>query len=127
MKIDCESLPCPCLKPGAGGGGGGGGPTRAPKPKASCTRPSGVLRLVFSRSKYPNIRRHFIAAVKEGWPRVMVLNREGADERRDRLLEDVPTRSGFDRDEYSWRSESRTSFRRCEPSVSFRALESMRR
>ena len=59
-----------------------------------------MLRLVFSRAKYPNIRRHFIAAVKKGWPRVMVVNRKGADDRRDRLLEDVPTRPGFDRDEY---------------------------
>lgn len=30
----------------------------------------------------------------------MVLNRPGADERRDRLLEGIPTRAGFDRDEY---------------------------
>jgi hypothetical protein len=100
-RIYCESLPCPYLKPGdTGGGGGGGSPIPAPKPTASCTRPSGVLRLVFSRSKYPHIRRHFIAAVKRGWPRVMVLNRKGADERRDRLLKGVPIRSGFDRDEY---------------------------
>jgi len=35
-----------------------------------------------------------------GWPRRLVINRPGADERRDRLLEDIPTRSGFDRDEY---------------------------
>jgi hypothetical protein len=64
--IYCESLPCPCLKPGdSGGGGRGGSPTPAPRPKASCMRPSGVLRLVFSRAKYPNIRRHFIAAVKK--------------------------------------------------------------
>jgi len=28
------------------------------------------------------------------------VNRRGADERRDRLLEDIPTRDGFDRDEY---------------------------
>lgn len=55
---------------------------------------------MFSRAKYPNIRRHFLAAVKRGWPRVMVLNRKGAEDRRDRLLEDVPTRPGFDRDEY---------------------------
>jgi hypothetical protein len=99
--IYCESLPCPCLKPGeSSGGGGGGSPTPAPKPKSSCVRPQGVLRLVFSRSKYPNIRRHFIAAVKKGWPRVMVLNRKGADERRDRLLDGFPTSPGFDRDEY---------------------------
>jgi hypothetical protein len=99
--IYCESLPCPCLKPrDSGGGGGGGSPTPAPKPKSSCVRPQGVLRLVFTRARYPNIRRHFIAAVKKGWPRVMVLNRKGADERRDRLLEGFPTRPGLDRDEY---------------------------
>jgi hypothetical protein len=99
--IYCESLPCPCLKPrDSGGGGGGGSPTPAPKPESSCVRPQGVLRLVFTRAKYPNIRRHFIAAVKKGWPRVMVFNRKGADERRDRLLEGFPTRPGLDRDEY---------------------------
>jgi hypothetical protein len=97
--IYCESLPCPCLKPG-GSGSGGGSPTPAPKPKSSCVRPQGVLRLVFSRAKYPSIRRHFIAAVKRSWPRVMVLNRQGADDRRDRLLDGFATRPGFDRDEY---------------------------
>ena len=59
-------------------------------------------RLVFSRRRYPNIRRHTIRAVRRGWPRVMVLNRRGADKRRDRLLDPAifPTRAGFDRDEY---------------------------
>jgi hypothetical protein len=97
--VYCEGLPCPCLKPGDSGGGGGGDPG-PPKLKSSCVRPKGVLHLVFRRAKYPNIRRHFLAAVKRGWPRVMVLNRKGAGDRRERLLEDVPTRPGFDRDEY---------------------------
>ena len=66
---------------------------------ASCARPAGVQRLLFSASQYPNVRAHFRAAVAEGWPRRLVLNRRGADERRDRLLRDVPTRDGFDRDE----------------------------
>lgn len=35
-----------------------------------------------------------------GWPRILVLNRPEADGRRDRLLENIPTKSGFDRDEY---------------------------
>jgi hypothetical protein len=30
----------------------------------------------------------------------MVVNRKGADARRDRLLEGIPIRAGFDRDEY---------------------------
>jgi hypothetical protein len=59
-----------------------------------------VQRLVFSRSKYPNIRRHFRGALRRDWPVRLVVNRRGADERRDRLLEDIPTRDGFDRDEY---------------------------
>lgn len=40
------------------------------------------------------------AAIAKGWPRILVLNRPGADQRRDRLLEHIPTRTGFDRDEY---------------------------
>jgi hypothetical protein len=99
--IYCESLPCPCLKPGdSGGGGGGGSSPPATKPKASCVRPAGTLRLVFSKTKYRHIRQHVMIALGKGWPRVMVLNRKGADDRRDRLLEDIPTRPGFDRDEY---------------------------
>src|SRR5687768_8523781 len=68
---------------------------------AACERPSSVQRLVFSAAKYPNIRRHFRRAVlRRGWPLRLVVNRPGADERRDRLMRDVPTRDGFDRDEY---------------------------
>ncbi len=99
--IYCESLPCPCLTPGGDSGGGGSSPPATkPKPKASCVRPAGTLRLVFSKTKYRHIRQHVMDALGKGWPRVMVLNRKGADERRDRLLEDIPTRSGMDRDEY---------------------------
>jgi len=93
VKIDCESLPCPCAGPGEDG-------DDEPPPTKSCTRPKTVQRLVFSRTSYPNIRRHYLGALRRGWPRVMVLNRPGADSRRDRLLEGFPTRDGFDRDEY---------------------------
>jgi hypothetical protein len=75
---------------------------RAPYPAASaCVRPDGVQRLVFSAARYPNIRRHFRRAVlRRGWPLRLVVNRPGADERRERLLRDLPTRDGYDRDEY---------------------------
>ena len=63
-----------------------------------------MQRLVFSSSKYPNIKAHTLAAIAKGWPRVLVLNRPSKDERRDRLLDDpvlgLPLSSGFDRDEY---------------------------
>lgn len=98
--IYCESLPCPCS---AGSGGGGTSPPAVPAPTApSCSRPSSVQRIVFSRSRYPGIRRHYLRAVRAGWPRILVVNRSGTDARRDRLLDEtaLPTRAGFDRDEY---------------------------
>ena len=96
--IYCESLPCPCLKKAARKHGSGGG-NSGTSPKG-CVRPSGVQKIRFSASRYPNIFGHFRRAVKAGWPRVLVLNRSGADRRRARLLRNVFTRSGFDRDEY---------------------------
>ncbi len=98
--VYCETLPCPCS---TGGGGGGASPPPAPPPASpSCSRPSGVQRIVFSRAKYPGIRRHYLRAVGSGWPRILVVNRPGADARRDRLIDDgsLPPRAGFDRDEY---------------------------
>jgi hypothetical protein len=67
---------------------------------AACSRPKAVQRIEFSRVRYPAIRRHFRAAVRRGWPRTLVLNRRHGDERRDRLMIGIPTRDGFDRDEY---------------------------
>ena len=99
--IFCESLPCPCAKPGNAGSGG----DPQPDPPASvnpsgCVRPSAVQNISFSKTKYPNIRRHFLDALRKGWPRTLVLNRSGADARRDRLLAPFPTQLGLDRDEY---------------------------
>jgi hypothetical protein len=59
-----------------------------------------VQPISFSKTKYPNIRRHAERAIAKGWPRTLVLNRPRADARRDRLLESYPTRRGQDRDEY---------------------------
>jgi Deoxyribonuclease NucA/NucB len=100
--IYCESLPCPCLTPedtGTGGKGGTNSPAHGMNPP-DCRRPSRVRRLVFSAREYPHIHAHFSAAVRRGWPRVLELNRPGAGACRERLLRDVPTRSGYDRDEY---------------------------
>jgi hypothetical protein len=106
--IYCETLPCPCLAPDPRAGSpepAPPAPTPTPSPtpepgSTDCVKPRSVQRLVFSTHKYPNIRRHFRGAVRRGWPRRLVLNRGNADERRERLLSDIPTRAGFDRDEY---------------------------
>jgi hypothetical protein len=66
---------------------------------SSCEKPDNVVDIGFSKTKYPHIRKHVLRSIREGWPSVYVLNRKGASERRDRLLEGVPTKPGFDRDE----------------------------
>lgn len=76
------------------------GPAGAQDTRTTCTRPRNVVDLVFSSARYPNIEAHFRKALDRGWPRILVINRKGADDRRDRLLRDIPTKPGFDRDEY---------------------------
>lgn len=118
--IYCESLPCPCSTaspPPAPPVVPPPPPPVAPQPPppppppsstaltpgpnpAGCKRFTTVQRLVFSKSKYPNIRAHFRRAIAKGWPKIMVVNRKGAPERRNRLLSLLPTKPGFDRDEY---------------------------
>jgi hypothetical protein len=98
--IYCESLPCPCSTARSGSGGGGSNQGSGDSDPAGCVRPRGVQNITFSATKYPNIRRHFLDALRKGWPRTLVLNRRGADARRDRLLASFPTRPGDDRDEY---------------------------
>ncbi len=99
--IYCESLPCPCST--ASGGSGPAPDPVAPSSSspAGCASPAVVQIVRFSASKYPSIRRHFLKATTGGkWPRILTINRDGAEQRRDRLLRGVPTRKGFDRDEY---------------------------
>ena len=96
--IYCESLPCPCAGPGSAGDGGDAARSQPQTP--SCTRVRGIVTLSFSAREYPGIKRHFQRAVSRDWPRTMVLNRRGADERRDRLMRGRAAKSGHDRDEY---------------------------
>ena len=66
----------------------------------ACVKPQRIQEISFSATKYPSIRRHVLDALDAGWPRTLVVNRPGASPRRNRLLQGVPTREGFDRDEY---------------------------
>ena len=95
--VYCESLPCPCSKKGGAKPTGTAAPSN---PEAGCVKPSGVQQIGFSATKYPNIRRHFLAAVSDGWPSTLVIERRGTDARRDRLLPGYATKAGYDRDEY---------------------------
>ena len=47
--VYCESLPCPCLKPGEAGGS----KPAPPATKPSCSRPAGVQSISFSGDEVP--------------------------------------------------------------------------
>ena len=72
----------------------------AERPARVCVAARAVVPIGFSATKYPHLRRHYERAVARGYPTVLVLNRDGADTRRDRLLRSRTTRRGMDRDEY---------------------------
>ena len=87
--VYCESLPCPCSTAASGPEGGGDKPVAGIN-SSHCVRPAGVQNISFSATKYPNIRRHFLDALRKGWPRTLVVNRAGAAARRDGCLPPIP-------------------------------------
>lgn len=90
--IFCESLPCPCAGPSDNG-------TKEPRVPA-CTLTKATVSVGISKTRYPAVLAHIRDAVKAGWPKVLKLNRRGAEKRRARALRGWPTRRGFDRDEW---------------------------
>jgi hypothetical protein len=75
-------------------------PGRAGGTGPSCARRGAVLKLRFSASDYPHVKTHTEAAIRSGWPAIMVLNRAGAYERRERALQGIGAAQRQDRDQY---------------------------
>jgi hypothetical protein len=122
--IYCESLPCPCAKGGPSQPAPTPIPTPAPEPApapqptptpttqpaserqgtsadpAQCRRENRTVKISFSRTKYPNIRKHWLDAIRKDSARTLTIHRKGAAQRRSRVLRNTPTRRGMDRDEY---------------------------
>lgn len=63
-----------------------------------------VVRL--SEKDYPGTVAHLRQAWKAGEPRTLHLDRAGADENRDQSLQGIPTRPGYDRDEWPMAASS---------------------
>jgi hypothetical protein len=98
--IFCESLPCPCATGTPAPAPSKGAPAPAKPTAGKCTKTKKIIKVRLERERYPNILAHIDTAVTEGWPRVLRINRVGADERRDKALAGIPTKPGFDRDEW---------------------------
>jgi hypothetical protein len=99
--IYCEDLPRPCLPPDPRAGGA----AATSRPSKKTTQPAARGLTAFSgwssmRTSTPASVGTFRIALRKGWPRRLIVNRPGADARRDRLLEDIPTKEDFDRDAY---------------------------
>jgi hypothetical protein len=76
----------------------------AKRPSASdgttCKRVRRVVVVRLPARRYPLTADHVRDAIAAGEPRVLHVDRDGAERNRDESLDGIPTHSGFDRDEY---------------------------
>jgi Deoxyribonuclease NucA/NucB len=65
---------------------------------ATCVHQHGAV--VVSLGKYPHIAAHIRAAIRRGQPVLLHIDRRHADQHRDKSTAVLPTKAGYDRDEY---------------------------
>lgn len=58
------------------------------------------LVLEFPSQRFPETAAHIQAAVENGHSSICTIDRKGADQNRDESLRGIPTKRGFDRDEW---------------------------
>ncbi|QRF32668.1 DNA-entry nuclease [Bacillus safensis] len=58
------------------------------------------MKLKFPTDKYPETARHIKNAIKKGASAVCTIDKEGADKNREESLKNIPTKRGYDRDEF---------------------------
>lgn len=56
--------------------------------------------LEFPADKYPTVAAHIASAILAGESAICTIDRDGADQRREQSLAGIPTRDGYDRDEW---------------------------
>nr|WP_277600989.1 NucA/NucB deoxyribonuclease domain-containing protein [Paenibacillus whitsoniae] len=59
-----------------------------------------VVTLVFPKDRYPETGEHIKSAIERGESAECTIDREGAEHNRDLSLKGVPTKKGYDRDEW---------------------------
>ncbi|MBS4162571.1 DNA-entry nuclease [Klebsiella pneumoniae] len=57
-------------------------------------------KISFPSSKYPETAKHINDAIAKGASKICTIDRDGVEENRKESLKDVPTKRGYDRDEY---------------------------
>ncbi|MBT2293438.1 DNA-entry nuclease [Paenibacillus albidus] len=68
----------------------------------SSPSPSGseIVQLEFPTDKYPQTAEHIQNAISEGESAICTINREQAEQNRSQSLKGIPTKKGYDRDEW---------------------------
>lgn len=72
----------------------------APAVAQSCASQRYSIYIELSRSRYPYTTDHIADAIAAGEAALLHIDRAGADQNRRESLAGIPTRSGYDRDEY---------------------------
>lgn len=67
---------------------------------ASCERQDRSVIVSLDESRYPYTTDHTEDAIRAGEAALLHIDRFGADQNREESLRGIPTRSGYDRDEY---------------------------
>jgi hypothetical protein len=61
---------------------------------------SSVVQLTFPSDRYPETAKHIQDAIAKGESATCTINREQAEENRKKSLKGIPTKKGYDRDEW---------------------------
>ncbi|WP_438433456.1 NucA/NucB deoxyribonuclease domain-containing protein [Gorillibacterium sp. sgz500922] len=63
-------------------------------------QPTAVVRIEFPSDRYPKTAQHIKKAIAKGESAVCTIDRKGAEENRSLSLRGIPTKKGYDRDEW---------------------------
>lgn len=66
----------------------------------SSTSDSEVVQLIFPADRYPETAKHIQDAIAKGESATCTINREQAEDNRKESLKRIPTKKGYDRDEW---------------------------
>jgi len=58
------------------------------------------IAITIDPTRYPKTAQHLVEAKRKGEAKILHLDREGAEDNRDASLAGIPTKDGYDRDEY---------------------------
>jgi len=72
----------------------------APATAQSCATQRFSISIELSRSRYPYTTDHIADAIVAGEAALLHIDRAGADQNRSQSLAGIPTKPGYDRDEY---------------------------